>query len=286
MQHQVHTPNLCPTFQHTAMKNSHLACLQGKPCAQLRMARLEERELPSPLVFPEGNGLQVLEVLSCTMKVSGAILSEFEHLDNLRHLSLSKCGGLTPIGTLPENPVLTSLPENIGTMTDLLRLDLSGCASLAEIPDAGFTGLGKLQHLNLSGCSKLTKLPDTLGDLTSLVTLDLSGCEELQELPERMEELMLLETLDLSFCSALTALPGCIIGTLDELKTQGTLPLMCVMSSQQLVPNLVTNMTLCRPFYAPAAITTAITTPYCCTSCCCFPLISATFGNDCNFCPW
>lgn len=144
----------------------------------------------------------------------------------MRHLDLNQCGGLTADRQLPENPVLTSLPRNIGTMTELLRLDLSKCVSLAKIPDACFTGLGKLKHLKLSGCSNLRRLPDTLGHLTSLVTLDLCGCENLENLPESIVKLMCLETLDLSFCSALTELPPTFIdGDIDRLKKEETLKL-------------------------------------------------------------
>eukprot|EP00208_Stichococcus_sp_RCC1054_P001956 CAMPEP_0206141634 /NCGR_PEP_ID=MMETSP1473-20131121/13648_1 /ASSEMBLY_ACC=CAM_ASM_001109 /TAXON_ID=1461547 /ORGANISM="Stichococcus sp, Strain RCC1054" /LENGTH=1073 /DNA_ID=CAMNT_0053536285 /DNA_START=165 /DNA_END=3383 /DNA_ORIENTATION=- len=196
------------------------------PCTKLRMARIEEIELKVPLVFPEDNKLEVLEVLNCTMKVSGAELSEFTNLGNLRHLSLSKCGGPTPEGEAPEHPVLTVLPEAVGDMSELLRLDLSGCASLKEIPEACFVGLGKLQHLNLSNCSQLTKLPDSLGNLTSLITLDLTSCESLTALPESIDKLRYLETLDLSFCSKLQALPTKFIGgDLDTLMRNGTLKL-------------------------------------------------------------
>jgi Leucine-rich repeat (LRR) protein len=69
---------------------------------------------------------------------------------------------------------LTMLPEGVGQLSALHKLDLGGCSGLTALPD-GVGHLSALQTLDLVGCSGLTALPDALGQLSALQTLDLAG---------------------------------------------------------------------------------------------------------------
>ncbi len=104
-----------------------------------------------------------------------------ERLSVSRRISARDCRGLQ---TIP--PVVVD------------RLDLSGCSSLARLPQglaarqldlAGCVRLAWLpasvalaaRHLNLNGCTGLTGLPDAFGPLD---VLNVGNCPNIQELPE------------------------------------------------------------------------------------------------------
>ena len=108
---------------------------------------------------------------------------------------------------------LTHLPESIGTLDGLQKLNLSDCSQLSELPDA-ISGLKALTELNLHGCSSLVELPATIGELGALTELILLSCSSLTALPATIGELRALTTLNLSECSSLAALPT----TVGELK--------------------------------------------------------------------
>ena len=110
------------------------------------------------------------------------------------------------------------------TVTDgrVTELSLSGCSSLAALPDA-IGELGALTELNLSGCSSLAALPAAIGELKALTELDLSGCSSLAALPAAIGKLGALTKLNLYGCSSLAALPDAIgeLKALTELYLPG-----------------------------------------------------------------
>ena len=73
---------------------------------------------------------------------------------------------------------------------------MGACSSLAALPDA-IGGLGALTKLDLGGCSSLAALPDAIGELGALTELNLEGCSSLAALPAAIGELGALTTLDL-----------------------------------------------------------------------------------------
>jgi hypothetical protein len=111
------------------------------------------------------------------------------------------------------NMELTELPESIGQLTHLLKLDIGGDSwrkgkenQLTQIPES-LGKLTQLQSLDLSN-NQLTTLPDSLGKLTQLQSLDFSS-NQLTTLPDSLGKLTHLKVLDLA-ANNMTALPDLI----------------------------------------------------------------------------
>ncbi|KAJ8603198.1 hypothetical protein CTAYLR_003808 [Chrysophaeum taylorii] len=71
-----------------------------------------------------------------------------------------------------------ALPKEIGALTTLTSLDVSGCSHLTALPKE-IGELAALTVLKLSGCSRLLALPIEFGRLDALTTLNLDGCRRL-----------------------------------------------------------------------------------------------------------
>jgi internalin A len=97
---------------------------------------------------------------------------------------------------------LTGLPEALGQLTRLQELALSG-NQLTGLPEA-LGQLSRLQRFDLND-NQLTALPETLGQLTRLQRFDLND-NQLRALPETLGQLTGLQRLDLNH-NQLTALP-------------------------------------------------------------------------------
>jgi len=67
------------------------------------------------------------------------------------------------------------LPHDLGSLSNLLELDLSNCSALGHLPDS-LGELHQLVRLELGFCQGLEQLPATIGKLSSLVELDLLWC--------------------------------------------------------------------------------------------------------------
>ena len=87
------------------------------------------------------------------------------------------------------------LPENLGNVTRLKELDLSGTA-IKELPSS-IEHLTRLTLLTLRRCKKLVCLPSTICNLKSLECLDLFGCSYFGNLPENLGNVKGLKSLDL-----------------------------------------------------------------------------------------
>ncbi|MEO7841588.1 MAG: leucine-rich repeat domain-containing protein [Anaerolineales bacterium] len=101
---------------------------------------------------------------------------------------------------------LTTLPESLGQLTQLTELNLSN-NQLTALPDS-LGQLRQLQTLDLSD-NQLTTLPESLGQLTQLTELDLSK-NQLISLPESLGQLTQLQKLYASD-NKLTELPVSLI---------------------------------------------------------------------------
>ena len=106
---------------------------------------------------------------------------------------------------------ITRLPEGIGGLTALETLTLDHCFFLAALP-AAIGELKSLTELNLNLCESLVALPDSIGGLAALTILNLGGCYELVALPKAIGDLKALTVLCLDECSSLTELPDTIGG--------------------------------------------------------------------------
>ncbi|MCL2218676.1 MAG: leucine-rich repeat domain-containing protein [Chitinispirillia bacterium] len=106
-------------------------------------------------------------------------------------------------GLLLKSNSLTSLPAQIGTLTDLVELDLADNNDLKELP-ATIGNLTNLKKLDVRLCG-LTTLPFNIGNLKSLEMLQLWN-NELTEFPHAILELTSLKELYLNN-NKLTTLP-------------------------------------------------------------------------------
>lgn len=119
-------------------------------------------------------------------------------------------------------PIVTcwrpSLPDSIGNLTAIKRLDASYSSGFKQLPKS-LGGLSRLESLSLSWCMRLTALPTSISKLKDLQQLSLRGCKGLLTLPYSFDQLTALKTLDLGFCTALKELPTSFGGlvSLEEL---------------------------------------------------------------------
>jgi len=102
------------------------------------------------------------------------------------------------------------LPDWVCTRTKLVSLDLTCCFMLASLPES-LGQLTNLEKLNLGAGyrnpMKLTSLPESLGQLTNLKELNLRHCEALTSLPASLGKLANLALLDVNHCHKLASLP-------------------------------------------------------------------------------
>ena len=133
---------------------------------------------------------------------------------------------------------LTTVPESLGNLTALTTLDLRN-NKLTAVPES-LENLTALTTLNL-GDNKLTAVPDWIGNLTSLTKLYLFG-SQLTAVPESMRNLTALTALNLG-SNQLTAVPDWM-GNLTALTTLD-------LYSNQLtaVPNWIGNLTALTELY-------------------------------------
>ena len=134
---------------------------------------------------------------------------------------------------------MVSLPEDIGDLKSLTKLNLRDCCKLESLPDC-IVELEALNILNLRECTKLVSLSEGFGGLNltdvnfgycktldlglifdvifkfeGLTKLDLAGLK-MESLPERIRDLTSLQTLNLYECKDLISLPE-RIGELESL---------------------------------------------------------------------
>ena len=108
-------------------------------------------------------------------------------------------------GAVLKRSRLTTIPESIGNLSCLQRLDLSS-TQITTLPES-IGNLSNLQSLYLS-YTKISTLPESIGNLSSLKDLDLSDMQ-ISTLPESIGNLSSLEYLDLSY-TQISTLPESI----------------------------------------------------------------------------
>jgi hypothetical protein len=141
--------------------------------------------------------LQELLFFDCLFKQVPAIITCFPNLKQL-YIFKSKITRLPdavcdlPLEELTvSSSLLDCLPENIGNLKNLTRLDISD-SQLTELP-ASVTKLSELTFVRLSG-SRLASLPEGFGNLENVSSLDLNG-NLFSELPPEIKSLSGLRVL-------------------------------------------------------------------------------------------
>jgi Leucine-rich repeat (LRR) protein len=127
-----------------------------------------------PQTWAFGGQLLALDV-SGDGVCGGMLPEDIAACSGLRHLSIS-------------DPHLRSLPANIGSLSHLEALLLSGCSRLSQLPDS-ISSLANLQTLDMSWCVALQQVPGSIASLPSLKVLDVRGCIALKQLPESISRL-------------------------------------------------------------------------------------------------
>jgi Leucine-rich repeat (LRR) protein len=186
---------------------------------------------PSPQKAPRPDALtydeqrDLLRDMKVALRLTGVVddwpaievaLSDFEHgvLWLNKHNIVALPPGFGQLRELEElvlnNTLLTGIPDELGDLYKLKKLDLEKNSRLASIPDT----LGNLQKLKqlLLNNNILTRLPETLGNLLNLKVLNVSH-NLLEVLPSTLGDLKNLTRLDCSN-NKLTRLPE----TLGKLK--------------------------------------------------------------------
>jgi len=146
------------------------------------------REVPDKFFDPMQQ-LQVLVIFNPTFR---SLPSSLSKMGKLRLLVLRGCDPLENI-------------DPIKGLESLTVLEISGAASLKNIPDDFFQKLSKLRSLKLS-VDQITSLP-SISHLIELCWLILSGCSSLKKLP-KIKTLTKLEVIDLSGATELETLEG------------------------------------------------------------------------------
>ena len=110
-------------------------------------------------------------------------------------INLDENGRLTHIH-MDYNNLSGNLPEELGTLSEIVELDLSWNQLNGEIPST-WTSLTKLESLYLSYNRLNGNLPNWISNFTNLIDLNLGGNQLTGEIPSSWSGLSNLETLNL-----------------------------------------------------------------------------------------
>lgn len=172
-----------------------------KELARLQQIKVLDLSL-NPLRSIPASVFELRNLQSLTLQSTelDSIPKQIAQLKSLTQLDLSCHPDARP------NP-LRRLPDALGKLTELRRLDLHQLESLAEMPD--FIGkLKKLEELNMADCTKikLEAALEVISNLTNLKRLNLMHLKGDKLLPKTIGKLRALEWLNLYGC-ALQELP-------------------------------------------------------------------------------
>lgn len=116
------------------------------------------------------------EVFACVnlaeLRLSGVLNTDWETPLVLP----SAIGALCKLQRLEIQEPFGTLPDSIGTLSQLEALMLEQCSLLEALPSS-IGKLSKLKHLVLTECASLRSLPESIGQLSALETLDVWGQE-------------------------------------------------------------------------------------------------------------
>ncbi|XP_018449076.1 protein SUPPRESSOR OF npr1-1, CONSTITUTIVE 1 isoform X1 [Raphanus sativus] len=114
--------------------------------------------------------------------------------------------------------MLEKLWEGAQSLGSLVKMDLSGCENLTEVPD--LSKAINLDFLQLNDCKSLVTVPSTIGSLNKLVKLEMKECTRLETLPTDIN-LSSLKTVNLGGCSRLKSFPQ-ISRSIENFNLNGT----------------------------------------------------------------
>ena len=157
-----------------------------KPLTNLSRIRLERISIPSlketDIVLKK---LQKLSLFMCKVGDAFSSVKISEVFPNLEEINIDYCddlnelpAGLCDLIKLKKLSIthchnLSTLPEEIGKLTDLLVLRLRSNIDLETLPDS-ICKLYKLTFLDISNCYCLWNLPENIGQLCQLSKLKIN----------------------------------------------------------------------------------------------------------------
>ncbi|KAM3690934.1 hypothetical protein ACB098_09G160700 [Castanea mollissima] len=199
-----------------------------KGLKRLDLSETAIKELPSSI--ERLTSLTSLNIRYCVNLVW--LPSTIWSLKSLESLDLSKCSNFD---NLPENlgnvsglkrldlsvSAIKELPSSIERLTSLTSLYIRYCKNFVCLPST-ICSLKSLESLDLSGCSNFDNLPENLGNVKGLKMLDLGGTA-IKELPSSIERLSSLTSLNIHDCKDLVCLPStiCSLKSLESLDLSG-----------------------------------------------------------------
>ncbi|XP_074357550.1 disease resistance protein RPV1-like isoform X1 [Apium graveolens] len=174
-----HSPNLITAPDFTLLPCLETLDLQG--CSNLR-------SLPDSIC-----SLRALKILNlrCCSRLE-ALPTKLGSIESLKELG---AGNLN----------VSILPDSMGRLSNLVKLDFSSNKNLETLPDS-MSNLGSLEEIFAEECCSLKRFPD-LSSLKHLKKLNLMNCEVLKEI-QGLEEATSLEHLWLQNCRSLERLPN------------------------------------------------------------------------------
>ncbi|KAG0598623.1 hypothetical protein M758_12G088800 [Ceratodon purpureus] len=187
---------------------SNLQTLEARNCSSLVKVPY------SPIaLLPCLRNLSIVPGRECQVFFDGEVGAAWTQL---RWLTLRNCGGLRSLvdyGALKSlveldlsDRTLTELPESLGLLVGLKRLQIFDCERLQiDCLPKSFVGLRLLERLILDNCENLRRLPKDLAVLTSLKRLYIYNCP-IRRVPRSISRLSRLEALHLTECKNLQKL--------------------------------------------------------------------------------
>ncbi|KAL5845751.1 hypothetical protein ACOSQ3_009275 [Xanthoceras sorbifolium] len=179
-----------------------------------RLKLYRSRHLTRIPEFSNASCLEYIYLDGCENLLDSGLA--FQHLNNLRYLSLYSCKKFRSFSEIAGNietlylsgSAIEEVPSSIGSLTKLTDLDFLNCKRLQHI-SSNICKLKSLPRLSFWGCSNLETFPEIPEIMESLEGLDLFGTA-IKQLPLSIENLNGLLTLDLSCCENLEMLPSSI----------------------------------------------------------------------------
>ncbi|KAL6217680.1 hypothetical protein ACLB2K_010897 [Fragaria x ananassa] len=154
--------------------------------------------------------LKTLEKISLFMcyiaqPASNSSVRFFEALPNLVEINIEYCNDLE------------ELPADLCGFKYLKKLVITNCHNLSSLPE-DIGKLSNLEVLRLRSCTKLETSKDSLAGLKNLIFLDISDCFSIKELPKDIGQLSELRKINMRQCERLQELPTSIWDLQDTLK--------------------------------------------------------------------
>ena len=126
----------------------------------------------------------VTQLVAVQQQLTGSIPDSLGNLANLTRLDLAF------------NQLTGSIPDSLGNLTNLTHLDLASNQLTGSIPNS-FGNLTNLYYLDLAGNQLTGSIPDSLGNLANLDWLELAGNQLTGSIPDSLGNLANLTRLEL-----------------------------------------------------------------------------------------